>query len=64
MSSENSSDTKPIQIGRVKPDPVPGTFVDPVCGMTVTPTSAAAKYDLGGNTYYFLGEVSKVATPW
>jgi P-type Cu+ transporter len=27
--------------------------VDPVCGMTVDPLSAAGKYDHGGTTYYF-----------
>jgi Cu+-exporting ATPase len=28
-------------------------FIDPVCGMTVTPDSAAASREAGGTTYYF-----------
>jgi Cu+-exporting ATPase len=28
-------------------------FKDPVCGMHVTPTTAAGKSDYGGQTYYF-----------
>ena len=27
--------------------------IDPVCGMTVSPDSAAGEYEYGGNTYYF-----------
>jgi len=29
------------------------TFKDPVCGMHVTPQSAAGKTEYQGNTYYF-----------
>lgn len=32
------------------------THVDPVCGMTVDPETAAASVDHGGETYYFCGE--------
>ena len=28
-------------------------MIDPVCGMTVTPESAAAAWDHEGTTYYF-----------
>jgi len=30
-----------------------GAFVDPVCGMSVTPKNAAGKLDFDGETYYF-----------
>lgn len=30
-----------------------GQSVDPVCGMSVSPDSAAGKYDFAGETYYF-----------
>ncbi|MFZ1700971.1 MAG: heavy metal translocating P-type ATPase [Pyrinomonadaceae bacterium] len=29
------------------------TFIDPVCGMSVVPETAAGKYDFDGKTYYF-----------
>jgi len=29
------------------------TFIDPVCGMTVEPSTAAGKYEYNGQTYYF-----------
>lgn len=28
-------------------------FIDPICGMTVAPESAAGQYDFEGKTYYF-----------
>ena len=30
-----------------------GSAIDPVCGMTVDPTTAAGRYDYQGKTYYF-----------
>ncbi len=30
-----------------------GEFIDPVCGMSVVPETAAGKYDFEGETYYF-----------
>jgi YHS domain-containing protein len=30
-----------------------GTYKDPVCGMSVTPETAAGKFDYKGVTYYF-----------
>ncbi len=30
-----------------------GEFIDPVCGMSVAPETAAGKYDFQGETYYF-----------
>jgi Cu+-exporting ATPase len=30
-----------------------GKFIDPICGMTVTPETAAAKYEQDGETVYF-----------
>jgi YHS domain-containing protein len=32
---------------------VPPTAVDPVCGMTVNPATAAGHYEHQGKTYYF-----------
>jgi len=29
------------------------TFIDPICGMTVEPSTAAGKYEYNGKTYYF-----------
>ncbi|WP_447599677.1 heavy metal translocating P-type ATPase [Nitrospira sp. Nam80] len=36
-------------------EPTPGE-IDPVCGMTVRPESAAGSYQHGGKTYYFCSE--------
>jgi Cu+-exporting ATPase len=33
-----------------------GEFTDPVCGMTVSPDTAAGKYEFEGKTYYFCAE--------
>jgi Cu+-exporting ATPase len=30
-----------------------GEYIDPVCGMSVAPETAAGKYDFAGKTYYF-----------
>jgi len=35
--------------------------IDPVCGMTVDPTTAAASVEHQGRTYYFCGEGCAVA---
>ena len=37
----------------LKPAQVVGSHIDPVCGMTVDPTTAAGHYDYQGNKYYF-----------
>jgi YHS domain-containing protein len=37
------------------PDHPEHTFVDPVCGMTVTPAGAAGHVEYEGHTYYFCG---------
>jgi Cu+-exporting ATPase len=51
-----------VKIGRAKKEIVRhgemtaapgGEFVDPVCGMSVAPETAAGKYDYNGETYYF-----------
>ena len=51
-----------VGIGREKPEAVShgemaatpgGGYIDPVCGMSVAPETAAGKYDFGGETYYF-----------
>ncbi|MDQ3748428.1 MAG: heavy metal translocating P-type ATPase [Acidobacteriota bacterium] len=51
-----------VGIGRAKKETVRhgemtatprGEFVDPVCGMSVAPETAAGKYDYPGETYYF-----------
>ncbi len=31
------------------------TYIDPVCGMTVTPSGAAGSHEHKGTTYYFCG---------
>lgn len=33
-----------------------GTHIDPICKMRVAPETAAAKYELGGETFYFCAE--------
>ncbi|MDQ3486222.1 MAG: cadmium-translocating P-type ATPase [Acidobacteriota bacterium] len=35
------------------PAPAAGSVVDPVCGMTINPATAAGKHDHDGTTYYF-----------
>jgi Cu+-exporting ATPase len=51
-----------VGIGRAKKETVQhnemtatlgGEFIDPVCGMSVAPETAAGKYDFEGKTYYF-----------
>ena len=41
-----------VQLGRGSTEPIQ-TFIDPVCKMTVTPESAAGKYEYNGETFYF-----------
>ncbi len=41
-----------VQHGDMKATPR-GEFVDPVCRMSVSPETAAGKYEYGGETYYF-----------
>ena len=36
--------------------PIVQTTVDPVCGMTVDPSSAAGSYEYKGQTYYFCSQ--------
>jgi Cu+-exporting ATPase len=33
--------------------PTPGTVIDPVCGMSISPAAAVGHVDYGGRTYYF-----------
>jgi len=55
------SNNKLVQIGRKKYDPAEeemhadllGPETDPVCGMTVSPATAAGQYEYNGKTYYF-----------
>jgi P-type Cu+ transporter len=52
---ENVSKTNEVAVvshGDMKARPS-GEFVDPVCGMSVGPETAAGKYDFEGETYYF-----------
>jgi Cu+-exporting ATPase len=37
------------------------TYEDPVCGMQVTPASAAGKSEYKGHTYYFCSTEHKLA---
>ncbi|HSK73494.1 MAG TPA: HAD-IC family P-type ATPase, partial [Pyrinomonadaceae bacterium] len=59
--TEGSPQSNLVQLGRKKqtvshgemtatPE---GEFIDPVCGMSVAPETAAGKYDFEGETYYF-----------
>lgn len=41
-----------VSHGAMKAAPA-GEFIDPVCGMSVAPETAAGKYDYNGETYYF-----------
>ena len=41
------------QIGRSRENSATREYVDPICGMTVTPETAAGKYDFRGETFYF-----------
>ena len=41
-----------VSHGEMKSAPQ-GEFIDPVCGMSVAPETAAGKYDFEGETYYF-----------
>ncbi|HLM00900.1 MAG TPA: heavy metal translocating P-type ATPase, partial [Pyrinomonadaceae bacterium] len=41
-----------VRQGGIKP-PQQGEFIDPVCGMSVAPGTAAGKYDFEDKTYYF-----------
>lgn len=43
---------KTVQHGAMKATPG-GEFIDPVCGMSVAPETAAAKYEYNNQTYYF-----------
>jgi Cu+-exporting ATPase len=44
--------TRTVSHGEMTATPQ-GTFIDPVCGMSVAPETAAGKYDFAGETYYF-----------
>ena len=46
------SSQKTVSHGEMKAAPG-GEFVDPVCGMSVQPETAAGKYEFEGKTYYF-----------
>ena len=37
------------------------TFIDPICGMTVDPDSAAGTYEYEGTTYYFCEQAVALA---
>ena len=43
---------KVVSHGEMKAAPE-GSFIDPVCGMSVAPETAAGKYEFEGETYYF-----------
>lgn len=50
VGKENSETT--VSHGTMKAAPA-GEFVDPICGMSVAPETAAGKYDFEGETYCF-----------
>jgi P-type Cu+ transporter len=45
--------TAPLTLHRKRPEPPRETAIDPVCGMTVDPATAAGSYEYKGTTYYF-----------
>jgi len=61
FSVEKEQTTQPVQISRNKESVThgemmatpQGQFVDPVCGMTVNPDTAAGNYEHNGAKYYF-----------
>ncbi len=50
--AHHGGQTKAVSHGAMLAAPE-GEFVDPVCGMSVAPETAAGKYDFEGKTYYF-----------
>jgi len=46
------NDENVVSHGEMKAAPK-GEFIDPVCGMSVTPETAAGKHEFEGETYYF-----------
>jgi Cu+-exporting ATPase len=61
MTNRADNNVPLVHIGRKKYDPAEdemltdpaGQEIDPVCGMTVSPATAAGKYDYRNKTYYF-----------
>ena len=47
--------------GKAGPGTVPGTAVDPICGMTVLVSPDAIMFEHAGETHYFCGEGCKQA---
>ncbi len=52
VEEKHSGHSLTVRHGEMKAAPE-GEFVDPVCGMSVSPETSAGKYEFQGQTYYF-----------
>ena len=53
VSAAKPTTRKPLPMMQPAPAPMGTESVDPVCGMTVQPATAAGSYEYQGKTYYF-----------
>ena len=53
VSSTKTTTRRPLPPMQPAPAASEAAAIDPVCGMTVQPATAAGSYDYQGNTYYF-----------
>jgi P-type Cu+ transporter len=53
VSPAKPTTRKPLPMMQPAPAPTGAAVIDPVCGMTVQPATAAGSYEYQGKTYYF-----------
>jgi len=53
VSSAKSTTRRPLPMRQPAPATTEAAAIDPVCGMTVQPATAAGSYEYQGKTYYF-----------
>jgi P-type Cu+ transporter len=53
VSSPKPTTRRPLPLMQPAPAATEAASIDPVCGMTVQPATAAGSYEYQGNTYYF-----------
>jgi P-type Cu+ transporter len=53
VSPAKSTTRKPLPMMQPAPTPTDAAAIDPVCGMTVQPATAAGSYEYQGKTYHF-----------
>jgi Cu+-exporting ATPase len=53
VSPSNPSTRRPLPMMQPAPSAMETSAIDPVCGMTVQPATAAGSYEYQGKTYYF-----------